>query len=490
MIARGVIAFKQLARILLLGTALALEAGTALQWQSIGVHRFATVVLPTSGKTGFSLVPAALSGVDFTNQLAESRSLTNQIYLNGSGVAAGDVDGDGWCDLYLCGLDNSNRLYRNLGDWKFQDITAEAGVACDGLACSGAAFADLDGDGDLDLVVNSVGGGTQIFFNDGKGHFTRVAVLNSNHGAMSLALADIDGDGDLDLYIANYRTTTVRDQPNTRIEGDTIDGQMLVRKVNGRPATEPDLADRFTLDPGGKILEHGEVDALYRNDGAGRFTPISFTDGTFLDEDAKPLHQPPHDWGLSVMFRDVNGDGWPDIYVCNDFHSPDRLWLNDGHGHFQAAPRLALRHTSMFSMGIDFADVNRDGLDDFFVADMLSRSHARRQTQVGNFNPLVLPIGHIYDRPQYSFNNLQLNRGDGTYAEIAQFSGVDASDWSWTPIFLDVDLDGYEDLLITTGHERDALHMDIINRVEAAKSRQKLDTMDILKLQKLFPRLA
>ncbi len=465
------------------------NSASALEWQNVAGGRSADLPIPAAGKPGFVQVPASASGVTFSNLLSIDRYTTNQIYLNGSGVAAGDVDGDGWCDLYFCGLDNANVLYRNLGNWKFEDITRQAGVECAGLAATGAGFADLDGDGDLDLMVNSVGGGTEIYFNDGKGRFTKVAVVNLNKGGMSLALADIDGDGDLDLYVANYRTSTIRDEPNTRIQGETVNGRMLVQKVNGRPVTEPDLVGRFTLEPNGKVSEHGEVHALFRNDGAGRFTPLSFTDGTFLDEEGWPLRQPPHDWGLSVMFRDLNGDGAPDIYVCNDFTAPDRIWLNDGRGHFRPLPRLGLRHTSLFSMGVDFADVNRDGWDDFFVADMLSRSHRRRHTQVGNVNPLFLEIGRMDDRPQYSFNTLQLNRGDGTYAEISQFSGVAASDWSWTAVFLDVDLDGFEDLLITTGHERDALHMDYINRVEAKKSGGKLTPMEILNLQKVFPRL-
>src|SRR5207244_584540 len=233
----------------------------------------------------------------------------------------------------------------------------------------------LDGDGDLDLVVNSVGGGTHVFLNDGKGRFTELRpALNPGKAGMSLALADIDGDGDLDLYVANYRADTIRDHPQTRLHGDTVNGKRVVQTVNGRPVTEPDLVGRFTLSADGKIVEHGEADLLLRNEGGGKLTPVSFTDGTFLDEAGKPLKEPPYDWGLSVMFRDINGDGAPDIYVCNDFASEDRIWLNDGKGRFRAIPELALRQTSMFSMGLDFADLNRDGLDDFLVLDMLSRS--------------------------------------------------------------------------------------------------------------------
>src|SRR6185295_1758872 len=145
------------------------------------------------------------------------------------------------------------------------------------------------------------------------------------------------------------------------------------------------------------------------------------------------------DLGLSAMFRDINGDGHPDLYVCNDFQTPDRMWINDGKGHFRAIPDTALRTTSHFSMGVDFADLNRDGFDEFFVADMLAREHTVRHTLMADHFPLS-PPGVIDNRPQYAHNMLYLNRGDGTYGEMAQFSGVDASDWSWNPVFLDVDL--------------------------------------------------
>src|SRR5439155_1154093 len=231
------------------------------------------------------------------------------------------------------------------------------------------------------------------------------------------------------------------------------------------------------------------ADVLLRNDGSGIFTPLSFTNGTFLDESGKPLTEPLYDWGLSAMFRDINGDGAPDLYVCNDFASEDRIWINDGTGKFRAIPKLALRHTSMFSMGIDFADINRDGWDDFLVLDMLSRSHAKRQLQVGDLPLTFSGIGEIDNRPQYSHNTLFLNRGDGTYAEIAYFSGVPASEWSWTPVFLDVDLDGYEDLLITTGHELEMMNADVSNRAEELKARKKLSVPEQLNLRKMFPRL-
>src|SRR5439155_2214326 len=148
-------------------------------------------------------------------------------------------------------------------------------------------------------------------------------------------------------------------------------------KVNDQPTTLPRLKDRFEALPDGRVRELPEVDGLYRNDGHGHFTAIQFEPGVFLDEEGKPI-PPFRDWGLCAMFRDLNGDGAPDLYVCNDFHSPDRIWLNAGAGKFRAIPSLALRNTTTFSMAVDVTDLNRDGLDDIFVADMLSLRHPRR----------------------------------------------------------------------------------------------------------------
>ncbi|MFN0068594.1 MAG: FG-GAP-like repeat-containing protein [Limisphaerales bacterium] len=447
------------------------------------------------GRPGFTLLPAADTGLAFTNALPPARYVTNQVHLNGSGVALADVDGDGRCDVFLAALGTGNRLFRNLGGWCFTNITAAAGVALSGLDCTGVAFADLDGEGGPDLVINTIAQGTHLLLNDGAGRFTPMSgpPLNPGRAGMSLALGDADGDGDLDLYVSNYRTETIRDQPNTRLGGRNDEqGRMIVERVNGRPATEPDLVGRFTLSADGRITEHGEPDVLFRNDGGARFTPLSFTDGTFLDEDGKPLRGPPHDWGLSVLFRDLNGDGAPDLYVCNDFGSPDRIWWNastNGAIRFRAAPRLAFRHTSQFSMGADAADVDRDGHDDLFVADMLSRTHAKRVTQVGDVRPQFNPVGVFSDRPQYSFNTLFRARGDGTFEDIAWYAGVAMSEWSWTPHFLDVDLDGFEDLLLTTGHELEMMDADVAERGEALKSQRPMSVLELLRLRLLFPRL-
>lgn len=443
------------------------------------------------GRTGFRLLSSGHTGITFTNTLALNRYLTNQIYLNGAGVALGDVDGDGLCDIYLCGIDNSNVLYRNLGGWKFEDITASAGVACEGMGSAGAALADLDGDGHLDLIVTTVGQGTHIFANDGKARFrwvTRALPLNPARAGTTLALADIDGDGDLDLYIANYRTETLRDHPQTKLQGSLIDGKMVVQSVDGRPATEPDLVGRFTLMPDGRIIEHGEADLLLRNEGGFQFSTIPFTTGAFLDEDGQVLREDLYDWGLSAMFRDLNGDGAPDLYVANDFESPDRIWINLGDGRFRAVSRLALRHTSLFSMGVDVGDLNRDGHMDIFVSDMMMQEHASRHLRIGDIAPVFLEVGAIEDRPQYSGNTLSLNRGDGTYADISWFSDSQASGWTWCPVLIDVDLDGYEDIIFPTGHERDMMNVDVTDRAEVIKSQQRLTKQEQLRLRTMFDR--
>jgi hypothetical protein len=463
-----------------------------LKWQSVSGARWAELPVVARGNAGFTLLPPAATGILFTNVLRDDRSVTNRHLLSGSGVAVGDVDGDGRCDLYFCGLDNANRLYRNRGNWTFEDITDAAGVACPNQDSTGAAFADVDGDGDLDLLVNSLGGGTRIFENDGKGRFTEItdrAVARSTTGSTSMALADVDGNGTLDLYVTNFRRGTFKDEPTTQFQGEEINGHRVITFVNGVPANSPELTNRFLISPAGSILELGEADALYLNDGQGRFTPVSFTDGSFLDEDGRPLNDPPRDWGLAVQFHDFTGDGAPDIYVCNDLFTPDRIWVNDGRGKFRALPRLALRNTSTFSMGVDFGDLDRDGSDDFFVVDMLSRSHQDRHVQVEGSTPVVLPIGEIDNRPQVYRNTLQVNRGDGTFAEIAYYSRVEASEWSWCPIFLDVDLDGYEDILVSNGQMRDFQNADRSEELARMQTGKRFTMQQQATFLKDFPKL-
>jgi hypothetical protein len=475
---------------LVMGYVLSSGLAAPLQWQQGPGYRYAHVAVPQGSPPGFTAMPATVTGIAFTNRLDEERGLTNQIYMSGAGVALGDVDGDGWVDVYLCGLDSANALYRNLGNWRFEDITAEAGVACADQASTGALLADADGDGDLDLFVTGWGRGVRLFLNDGQAHFSEVtaqAGLVSQHGSTTLTMADIDGDGDLDLYLGNYRTDTIQDEPGVQflIAGGRT--QPVIKAIDGRPVTAEQL-QRYSVTPGTlTVAENGEPDILYRNEEAARFVPVSWTNGAFLDENGKPATVP-YDWTLSAMFRDLNGDGAPDLYVCSDNQTPDRIWINDGHGRFRAINRLAFRHTSLASMGVDVADINRDGLDDIFVSDMLMREHVVRQLLMPDRQPTP-PPGAWPDRPQYMRNCLFLNRGDGTYAEIAQLAGVDASDWTWLPVFLDVDLDGFEDLLIVTGLERSLRDADSRRAIEMVRKRQPLTKRQFLELRRIMPRL-
>lgn len=457
-------------------------------WHAVPGGRWRELPVPAAGRAGFTLRAPETTGVTFTNHLAEATAARNRILENGSGVALGDVDGDGWCDAYFCRLEGDNVLYRNLGGWRFEDITARAGVACPGQYSTGAAFADMDGDGDLDLLVNALGGGTRAFRNDGTGRFEESTGtrLDRRLGATSLALADIDADGDLDLYVTNYRTTTFKDRP----PGLNVEA----RRVGDRIVVTPE--DRFIpLLPragGVEVIERGDRDYLYVNDGAGRFLPVAWTTGSFLDAEGRPLTQMPTDWGLTVLFRDFNHDRAPDIYLCNDFFFwPDRVWLNDNSSRFRAAPPTAFRLWSVSSMGGDTADLNRDGHDDLFVADMVSRNHAWRHRQRPQMMQGLLEqnLENPENVPEVARNALYLARGDGTYAEIAQFAGVDFTEWSWGAVFLDADLDGWEDLIIPTGNNHDVQDGDALRAQE--ELRRLPDTLENrLRGWRLFPPLA
>jgi hypothetical protein len=325
-------------------------------WQTVPGARWAELPNPAVGRTGFTLMSPAETGIAFTNSISEEAAAANRVLYNGSGIAVGDFDNDGRPDIYFCSLNGRNTLYKNLGGWRFSDVTVQAGLKRDARYYRGAVFADVNGDGALDLLVCVLGGGVECFINDGHGHFTDTtgaARTTSRFGSSTLALADVDGNDTLDLYVANNRTDDMRDR-----------GQVNLHLVNGKMTVPPELKDRLFV-VNGQIFEYGEPDQLYLNDGKGRFTPVSWTGGRFRTEEGGPLTQPPLDWGLTATFRDMNADGFPDLYVCNDFWTPDRVWLNDGKGRFRAGARLMLRNMSASSMGVDLADIDRDGLIDF-----------------------------------------------------------------------------------------------------------------------------
>ncbi len=420
---------------------------------------------------GFTSLAPSRTGISFSNTVSDSLLAQNRQLAQGAGVCLADVDGDGRPDVFLARTEGSSALYRNLGDWRFEDITQQAGVAAPGRHATGCAFADVDGDGDQDLVLVSLGGPNALFLNDGKGHFTeQSAGLTSTAGSTSIALADVDGDGDLDMYVANYKAYTTIDRMSPQ---DRAFGQITRRLGPNKYEVKEQYRRDYKLvsreDLGGiSLQQRADPDYFYLNDGTGHFTrePMAHNP-RFVDETGAQLTEEREDFGLAAIFADLDGDGAPDLYVANDFEDPDQCWINDGHGRFRLIPWYALRSTSNSGMAVAVGDVNRDGYPDLFEVDMLSRDTRRLKTQIPTHTAAPPHPGLGEGRPQRQRNTLQLNRGDGTFAEVARFAGVGASGWSWSTVFLDVDLDGWEDILIGTGHRWDIMDGDTQYRLRS-----------------------
>ena len=462
-------------------------------WHDADGYRWRALDVPRGKLTpGFTSLTPSQTGIAFSNTVSDSLLVHNRQLAQGAGVCLADIDGDGRPDVFLARTEGPNALYRNLGDWRFENITRQAGVAAADRYSTGCAFADVDGDGDQDLLLVSLGGPNALFLNDGKGHFSeQTAGLTSTAGSMTIAVADVDGDGDLDLYVVNNKayTTIDRMSPQERAFGN------VTRRLGGGPnryevkeqyRRDYRLVDRKDL--GGISLEQrADADYFYLNDGTGHFVrePIAHNP-RFTDDKGIPLREEREDFGLAAVFADLTGDGAPDLYVANDFEDPDQCWINDGHGQFRLIPWYALRATSNSGMAVAVGDVNRDGYPDLFEVDMLSQDTRRRKTQIPTHTAVVTRPGLGEGRPQMQRNTLQLNRGDGTFAEVARFAGVSGSGWSWSTVFLDVDLDGWEDILIGTGHVWDVMDGDtqhrLLNQLGQIDWRQMLFSYPPLKL--------
>lgn len=433
-------------------------------WHDEQGYRWRDLDIPGRGKPGFTLLEPSRTRIKFVNAVSDSLLVENRILAQGGGACLGDVDGDGLADVFLARTQGPSALYRNLGRWRFEDATVRARIATANRHATGCALADVDGDGDLDLLVVALGGPNALFRNDGTGRFTEEeAGLTSSAGSTTIAVADVDGDSHLDLYVTNYKAYTTLDRisPQERSFDQAV-RQLGKDKFEVRERYRSDYRVVHREDLGGVSLEQrADPDFFYRNDGAGRFVrePIA-ANPRFVNEQGRPLEHEPEDFGLSAMFVDVNGDGAPDLYVANDFEDPDQLWLNDGRGHFRLVPWYVMRSTSNSTMSLAVGDIDRDGRPDLFQVDMLSRDTRRLKTQIPTHSQPAKRPGHGESRVQMQRNTLQLNRGDGTFAEIARLAGVGASGWSWSSVFLDVDLDGWEDILIGTGHPWDVMDGD------------------------------
>jgi len=427
---------------------------TELEWIEEDGYRWAEVNTRFFGNTGFEMRTSSLTGIDFRNDVSDEIIRENRHYANGSGVAVGDVTGNGFPDIYFANLEGPNRLYENIGNYNFQDITNRAGVAHEGFNSSGVLFADVTGDGYLDLLVSSLSDGNSLYLNNGDGTFELKSDsgLGSSNGAHSMAMADINGNGLPDLYIANYRLRSVRDLYGP---GDLELENTIRESEDGRLEVLPEFEDYYEIikvDGNELRQESGAYDELYLNRG----------DGVFEDADPDvyfPVNdsgQPGlfRDWGFTPVFRDITGNGAPDLYVVNDFWSPDRLWLNRGDGMFEAADQNAIRSQSFSSMGIDFTDLNKNGYPDFVITEMLSADHSMQIRQYSDH------MEEYHGSTHHHRNSVYLNRKDTTFAEIAWYSGLEASEWSWATTFMDINLNGHEDLIVANGFYRDYLDMD------------------------------
>ena len=380
----------------------------------------------------FELLPPEATGVTFVNELPkdpEFNILNYLNYYNGGGVSIGDVDNDGLPDIYFTSNLGPNRLYRNKGNYEFEDITERASVAGSEGWTSGVTMADVNGDGHLDIYVSAVsyltmGGRNVLYINNGDGSFSDMTeAYGLGHAGYSTqaAVFDHDLDGDLDVYLLNHSVH--------RDRGNVFNPQ--------REEHHPRAGDR-----------------LFRNDG-DRFVDVTREVGIFGSVEG---------YGLGVVASDLNLDGCPDVFVANDFQENDFLYYNNCDGTFSESITTSMGHLSRASMGVDAADYNNDGRPDVMVLEMLPERQEILQTSA---NAETFDIEHLKSQagyhPQYARNTLQLNRSQQRFSEIGYLAGVYATDWSWSPLFADLDNDGDKDLFVTNGIYHRANDLDFFN---------------------------
>ena len=410
-----------------------------------------TSVNNTTSPPLFRLHSSEQSGITFRNDVPENEKiniLTFEYFHNGGGVAIGDVNNDGLADIYLTGNVAPNHLYLNQGGIKFKEVAQEAGVKGAAGWNSGVTMVDINNDGWLDIYVCRGGQlppdyrSNQLFINQGSSkngipQFKEEAGrlgLSDEGFATQAAFFDYDRDGDLDMFLLNHNVVPIE---------------------NFNPVQVRSTPDQYV------------GDKLYENIG-------SATDPKFLDVSQRAgLIQHPLGYGLGVGIGDLNNDGWPDIYVSNDFLEHDYLYYNQGDGTFTEELKGRMSHVSQFSMGNDIADYNNDGWLDIFVADMVAEDNYRNKTMMRGMDRskfhYAVEDGFHY---QYMINTLQLNNGvldtkpqqtALPFSEAAQLGGVSNTDWSWAPLWLDLDNDGFKDLIVTNGYKKEVSNKDYVS---------------------------
>ena len=386
----------------------------------------------------FEMLRADHTHVDFENTIMESDSfnvLKFEYIYNGGGVGIGDFNNDSLPDLYFAGNMVSSKMYLNTGDLQFLDVTEVAKVSTKSW-CTGVAVHDFDQDGWMDIYVSTVNPDEHrtstnlLFMNKGlneKGtpvfeESAASAGLSANAYSTQATFLDYDLDGDLDMYLV---TNSLEEYPKNNPVGQNDRGE-------------------------GK-----SQDKFYRNDSDSLF--IHFTD---VSKDAGILTE---GWGLGVTVSDINLDGYPDIYVTNDFLSNDHLYINNQDGTFTNQIKKFFNHTEFNGMGMDVADINNDGLNDILAVDMMPDDNLRQKTMFSNTGYTKFQMNHKQKYlTQYVRNVLQLNNGNNTFSDIGYLSGISATDWSWSALIADFDNDGWRDILITNGYKKDITDLDFV----------------------------